>query len=167
MFLDYIPGLTKAAAMDDFLLTRQQILDLLKGNLVATQDRMKLQADKHRQERSFEVGDLVFLRLQPFKQHSLHWSKMRKLAPKFFGPFQILQKVGSVAYKLDLPSTSGVHPVFHVSCLKANIGQFMTPIPTLPPVDAHSHITPEPKVVLQQRQCQIIRYKDATEVLVH
>ena len=71
MFLDYIPGLTKAAAMDDFLLTRQQILDLLKGNLVAAQDRMKLQADKHRQERSFEVGDLVFLRLQPFKQHSL------------------------------------------------------------------------------------------------
>ena len=46
--LDYIPGLTKATAVDDFLLTRQQILDLLKSNLIAAQDRMKLQADKHR-----------------------------------------------------------------------------------------------------------------------
>ena len=69
--LDYIPSLTKATTVDDFLLTRQQILDLLKSNLIVAQDRMKLQADKHRQERSFEVGDWVFLRLKPFKQHSL------------------------------------------------------------------------------------------------
>uniref|UniRef100_A0A7N2KR02 Uncharacterized protein n=1 Tax=Quercus lobata TaxID=97700 RepID=A0A7N2KR02_QUELO len=131
--MDYIPGLTKAAAVDDFLLARQQILDLLKGNLVAAQDRMKLQADKHRQERSFEI----------------------------------LQKIGSVAYKLDLPSTSGVHPVFHVSCLKAKIGQSVTPIPTLPPIDAQGRITPEPKAILQERHCQLRRYKDATEVLVH
>ena len=87
--LDYIPSIIKAAA-DDFLLTRQQILDILKGNLVAAQAKMKLQADKHRQERSFELGDWVFLRLQPFKQHSLRWSKVGKLAPKFFGRFQIL-----------------------------------------------------------------------------
>ena len=68
---DYILGLTKATTVDDFLLTRQPILDLLKSNLIVAQDRMKLQADKHRQERSFEVGDWVFLRLKPFKQHSL------------------------------------------------------------------------------------------------
>ena len=94
------------------------------------------------------MGDWVFLRLQPFKQHSLHWSKVGKLAPNFFGPFQILQKVGSVAYKLDLPSSSGVHPVFHVSCAKAKIRQAVTPIPTLPLVDAQGHITPEPKAIL-------------------
>ena len=164
--LDYIPSIIKAAA-DDFLLTRQQILDILKGNLVAAQAKMKLQADKHRQEKSFELGDWVFLRLQPFKQHSLRWSKVGKLAPKFFGRFQILQKVGSVAYKLDLPSTSGVHLVFHVSCLKAKIGHSIIPIATLPPVDAHGHIIPEPKAILQQRQCQLRRYKTATEVLVH
>ena len=165
--LDYIPGLTKATAVDDFLLTRQQILDLLKSNLIAAQDRLKLQADKRRQERSFEVGDWVFLRLQPFKQQYLHWSKVGKLAPKFFGPFQILQKVGSVVYKLDLPSTSGVHSVFHVTCLKAQIGLAVTPISTLPPIDAQVHITPEPKAILQQRQCQLKRFKDAIEVLVH
>ena len=73
--------------MDEFLLNRQQILGLVKSNLVATQDRMKLYAGKHRQERSFEVGNWVFLRLQPFKQHSLQLNKVGKLAPKFFGPF--------------------------------------------------------------------------------
>ena len=46
--LDYIPSLIKVIAVDEFLLNRQQILGLLKSNLVATQDRMKLQADKHR-----------------------------------------------------------------------------------------------------------------------
>ena len=113
------------------------------------------------------MGDWVFLRLQPFKQQYLHWSKVGKLAPKFFGPFQILQKVGSVVYKLDLPSTSGVHSVFHVTCLKAQIGLAVTPISTLPPIDAQGHIIPEPKAILQQRQCQLKRFKDATEVLVH
>ena len=71
-----------------------------------------------------------------------------------------------MAYKLDLPPTSEVHPVFHVSCLKAKIGQIVTPIPTLPPVDAQSHLIAEPKAILQQRPCQLRRYKDATKVLV-
>lgn len=88
--LDYIPDLTKGTAVDEFILTKQQILGLLNSNLVAAQDKMKLQADKHRQERSFKVGDWVFLRLQPFKQHSLQWNKVGKLAPKVFRPFQIL-----------------------------------------------------------------------------
>lgn len=88
--MDYIPDLTKGTAVDEFILNKQHILGLLNNNLVAAQDRMKLQADKHRQERSFKVGDWVFLRLQPFKQHSLQWNKVGKLAPKFFGPFQIL-----------------------------------------------------------------------------
>ena len=57
--------------------------------------------------------------------------------------------------------------MFHVSCLKAKIGQSIIPIATFPPIDAHGHITPEPKAILQQRQCQLRRYKIATEVLVH
>ena len=68
---------------------------------------------------------------------------------------------------MDLPPTSGVHPVFHVSCLKAKVGQSITPILTLPPVDTQGHFIPEPKAILQERPCQLRRYKDATEVLLH
>ena len=157
--LDYIPGLTKATAVEEFLQNRQQILTLLKTNLVAAQDRMKLQADKHRVERHFQVGDWVFLRLQPFKQHSIRLRKIGKLAPKFFGPFQVLQKIGSVAYKLDLPLTSCIHPVFHVSCLKAKLGQHINPIPTLPPVDSQGHLSPEPVAILQRRSVQLRRQR--------
>ena len=86
-------------------------------------NRMKQQADQNRSERSFEVGDWVFLRLQPYKQMSLKQSKKdNKLSPKYYGPYNVLQKIGTMAYKLGLPTSSRVHPVFHVSCLQKVIG---------------------------------------------
>jgi hypothetical protein len=82
-------------------------------------NRMKQQADQHHSERSFEVGDWVFLRIQPYKQMSLKQAKKdNKLSPKYYGPYKVLQKIGTMAYKLELPSSSQVHPVFHVSRLK-------------------------------------------------
>ena len=78
---------------------------------------MKLHVDKHKKEMEFHVWDWVYLRLQPFKQRSID-QKMGKLAPKFFGPYQNLDRIGVVVYKLKLPDDAHVHPVFHVSCLK-------------------------------------------------
>jgi hypothetical protein len=114
-----LKGTTKVQAVEDHIGNQQEVLKLLKDNLVMAQNRMKQQADQHHSEREFEVGDWVFLRLQPYKQMSLKQQKKdNKLAPKYYGPYKVLQRIGSMAYKLELPPSSRVHPVFHVSCLK-------------------------------------------------
>jgi hypothetical protein len=79
---------------------------------------MKQQADQGRLERQFVEGDHVLLCLQPYKKNSLKVEHCQKLVPKFYGPYTILKHVGQVAYHLDFPSSSKLHPIFHVSCLK-------------------------------------------------
>ena len=66
----------------------------------------------------FEVGDLVFLKVAPFKG-VMRFGKRRKLNPRYVGPYEILERIGKVAYKLTLqPNLASVHNVFHVSMLK-------------------------------------------------
>ena len=63
---------------------------------------MKQKANTERTNQEFEVGDYVFVRLQPYKQTSLKNSKNHKLAPRFYGPYQVRKRVGQVAYALDI-----------------------------------------------------------------
>ncbi|KAL0291895.1 UNVERIFIED_CONTAM: hypothetical protein Scaly_2615200 [Sesamum calycinum] len=70
------------------------MLEVLRGNLCEAQNRMKAFADKHRREGSFEVGDEVYLKLHPYKQSLVQLRRNMKLAPKYYGPFRILAKVG-------------------------------------------------------------------------
>lgn len=67
---------------------------------------MKVQADKNRVERSFEIGDWVYIKLQPHVQQLVHRRASHKLSYKYFGPYLILQKIGQVAYKVQLPPSS-------------------------------------------------------------
>jgi hypothetical protein len=114
-----LKGNTKVQAVEDHIGNQQEVLKLLNDNLVMAQNRMKQEEDQHRREMEFEVGDWVFLRIQPYKQMSLKKQTMdNKLEPKYYGPYKVLQRIGSMAYKLELPPSSRVHPVFHVSCLK-------------------------------------------------
>lgn len=83
---------------------------------------MKITADKGRMEKSFEIGDWVSLKLQPHHQQTFSLRTNLKLSHKFFGPFKVLEKIVQVAYRLELPFHSRIHPVFDVSCLKKRVG---------------------------------------------
>ena len=120
------------------------------------QNRMKQQADQHRSERNFDVGDWVFLRLQPYKQMSLKKAKNdNKLSPNYYGPYKVLQKIGTMAYKLELPTASRLHPVFHVSFLKKVIGDKIQIQTILPELDEEGKIILGPEVVTKTRTRQL------------
>jgi hypothetical protein len=149
--LSYIPGTTRVEAVDEVLRNREQILNLLQQNIQQAQQRMKKFADLRRTEREFEVGQYVYLRLQPYRQASVAHRRSLKLSPRFYGPFRILRRVGQVAYELDLPPEARIHPVFHVSQLKPKLGSASTALPRLPPVDSHGVLRPEPAEILGRR----------------
>lgn len=104
--------------LKQWLEDRAAISELIQHNMNRAQQRMKSQEDKHRLEREFSVGDWVYGKLQPHIQQSVQRRTSHKLSYKYFGPYLIVQRIGTVAYELQLPSTSKVHPVFHVSQLK-------------------------------------------------
>jgi hypothetical protein len=102
----------------DILHEAKKQVRMVRENLRVAQSRQKSYADHRRRELSFDVGDFVYLKVSPMR--GLHRFKVRgKLAPRFIGPFKILEKRCEVAYQLELPpQLSDVHDVFHVSQLK-------------------------------------------------
>jgi hypothetical protein len=128
------------------------MLITIKENLQKAQLRMKKYADRNRVERVFVPGDMVYLKLQPYRLAPLGLRTSLKLQSKFYGPFHVLDKVGNVAYHLQLPPSVKIHPVFHVSQLKKHLGPAALPSPDLPLVNEHRMIKTDLVTVLQTRQ---------------
>ena len=93
-------------------------VDLIRKRLLMDQSQQKSYVDRRRWTLEFEVGHNVFLRVMP-KRGVVRFGKRGKLVTRYIGPFEILERVGIVAYRLaPPPSLSGVHEVFHVSMLR-------------------------------------------------
>lgn len=130
---------------------KEAIIQKLKDSMDRAQKRMKHFADMNRTERTLLVGDMVYLKLQPYRQAAFGIRGSLKLRSKYYGPFKVLEKVGQVAYRLQLPDDALIHPVFHVSQLKKHLGKHAVPLPNLPSVGPNGQIKTEPVAVLQRR----------------
>ena len=163
----YSPHLNEKSTVmvvDRSLKARQAAIEMLKFYLARAQNRMKQQADKGRSDRQFTVGDWVYVKLQPYRQSTVVNRANLKLSAKFFGPYQVLEKIGAVGYRLDLPPGAKVHSVFHVSQLKLHKG----PVGALTPLSMLTDegvLAKEPLAILDRRIGKR-QGKAVTEVLV-
>ena len=102
----------------DLIRDTSEKVSLIRQRLLTAQRREKSYTDVRRRPLEFEVGDHVFLKVMP-KRGVVKFGKRGKLSLRFIGPFEILDRVGTVAYRLALPpSMTGVHEVFYVSMLR-------------------------------------------------
>lgn len=88
------------------------------------------------------MGDKVFIKLQPYVQSSVAKRACHKLSFKYYGPFEIRERIGQVAYRVALPETSAIHPVFHVSLLRKALKPHDQVSPILP-TDANKFVLPD------------------------
>ena len=109
----------------DLIKDTSEKVGMIRKRLLTAQSRQKSYANIRRRPLEFEVGDHVFLKVMP-KRGVIRFRKRGKLSPRYIGPFEVLERVGTVAYRLALPpSLSSIHEVFHVSMLRK-----YTPDPT-------------------------------------
>lgn len=151
----YILGSTASNLVESYLLQRDEVLQILKTNLLKAQHRMKVLADRSRTDIAFEVGDWVFVKLKPYRQSSVRLQHDHKLGRRYFGPYRVLKRIGEVAYRLELPEAAKVHSVFHVSMLKRCVGNPEHQVTPLQLTDAPALEVPnssnlEDKVVFQE-----------------
>jgi hypothetical protein len=143
----------------DLVEEAESIVHRIQENLKAAKSRQETYANKRHQPLEFKDGNHVYLRVSPMKGVKRFGVK-GKLAPRYIGPLPILEKCGTVAYKLDLPpSLAGVHNTFHVSqlmkCLKAPVGIVL---PEVTPLEADLSYPEHPIKVLDQKD-RVTRHK--------
>lgn len=128
----YMQGMPSIEVVDTLIATRVTIHTTLKCQFLKAQMAMKIVSDTHCWDVQFIEGDWVCVKLHPYRQTSL--AEYTKLSKRYYGPFQVEDRIGQVAYCLKLSASSRIHPVFHVSLLILHQG----PPPTLP-----NHLPPQ------------------------
>ncbi|GJW04179.1 hypothetical protein Tco_1563035 [Tanacetum coccineum] len=124
--------------------TTEKIVQI-KNRLLAARSREKSYADKRLKPLEFEVGDMVLLKVSPWKGN-VRFGKRSKLSPYYIGPFKVLARIGHVAYTLELPEElKGIHSTFHVSNLKKCLakGEVVVPLEEIQ-LDDKLHMIEEP-----------------------
>ncbi|KAL5578280.1 hypothetical protein UlMin_019979 [Ulmus minor] len=150
----YETGETRLST-SDFIEETTEAIKKIRQRMETAQSRQKSYADKRRRPLEFQVGDSVFLKVAPMKG-VMRFGKKGKLSPRFIGPFEILERIGKVAYKLALPpELSSVHNVFHVSMLKKYVSD-PSHVLEHEPIQVNEDLTYEEKPV------QILDRKDKT-----
>ncbi|KAJ4786652.1 polyprotein [Rhynchospora pubera] len=149
--LPYKQGDSNIAAVDTCLKDRDDLLRDVRQRLLQAQQRMKTGYDRSHRDVSYSVGQWVLLRLNHRIAVGICHKANAKLAPRFYGPYKIVDRVGEVAYRLELPANARIHDVFHVSFLKPFSGTPPATLLPLPPMQ-NGHVIREPSAVTNIRQ---------------
>lgn len=152
-----VPVKSQNSDLNSWLHDRELMQQLVQQHLYRAQRKMKVQADKKRSFRSFQVGDSVYVKIQPYVQTSLANRSSNKLSFRYFGPFPITAKIGEVAYRLKLLEDCLIHPVFHVSQLKQVVSTNVVVSQELPDPTFHFQV---PQAILDRR----LRHHNNTSV---
>ena len=110
---------------------------------------MKAHTDCHHRVVTFQIGDWVYVKLRPYRQTTVA-DKFQKLGKRFYGPYQITEVIGKVAYRLALPPTAKIHPVFHISKLKPHHGPIVKE-QSLPPSSWANNPVVAPLAILDHK----------------
>ena len=102
----------------DLIRETEEKVKMIRERLKVATDRQKSYADMKRKDIRYEIGEKVFLKVSPWKKE-MRFGKKGKLSPRFIGPYEVIEKVGPMAYRLALPpELEMIHSVFHVSKLR-------------------------------------------------
>jgi hypothetical protein len=149
----YQPGSATTDTVDGLLAEREEFLTEVRTRLTQAQEYARKYYDAHHRDLKFQEGDWVWLRLLNRPTHSLVPRPHTKLSPRYAGPYQVLERMGAVAYRLNLPTTARIHYIFHVGLLKPFRGTPPAATPPLPPLH-NGRLLLQPERVLGSSQCR-------------
>ena len=159
--LPYKPSAARTATVDTLLQDRDEFIADVRDRLLQAQQYAKRHYDTAHRALEFAVHDWVWLRLLNRNTHSLLHGPKSKLSPRYAGPFQVIEKIGDVAYRLRLPAGARIHDVFHVGVLKPFHGNPPVSTPPLPPLQDGRLLQQPAKILKSQLR------RGVWHVLVH